>query len=129
MESWLSMYLLNIGFVLLKYSYKFGFGSITSLTKKYLRYHFVYFPFWFYYDIFTWLSILERSANDHIVICPHWRNDTRSREIEDTVNTSFTRCMLDNGYVILPWIKNHNSDLEYPITFYKRLNSKINKGG
>jgi hypothetical protein len=69
----------------------------------------------------TWLANLELLASPFakIIICPHWMNDNCSRRIEDVYNNYFTRKMLDEGYKILPIIKNHNHNPEYPITFYK----------
>ena len=71
----------------------------------------------------AWLTNLELLASPlaKIIICPHWRHDNQIRKIEDVYNNYFTRIMLHNGYKILPTIKNHNDDLEYPITFYKDM--------
>jgi hypothetical protein len=70
-----------------------------------------------------WLVQIERLASPSckIVICPYWSHDTYTRNIEDVQHNSFTETMLTRGYVILPRIANHNTDLEYPITFYKDM--------
>jgi hypothetical protein len=71
----------------------------------------------------AWLAKLELLVTPlaKIIICPHWRNDNYVRQIEDVYNNYFTRIMLHNQYNILPTIKNHNDELEYPITFYKDM--------
>ena len=68
-----------------------------------------------------WLTEVERLASPlcQIIICPHWSNDTRKRNIVDVQHTMFTETMIDQGYVILPKIKSHNHEPEYPLTFYK----------
>lgn len=70
-----------------------------------------------------WLAQLEELASltGHIIICPHWRNDTSKRIIEDVHNSWFTETMLNKEYVLLPRIKNHNQDPGFPITFYKNM--------
>jgi hypothetical protein len=70
-----------------------------------------------------WLTSLERLASStcQIIICPHWSNDTRKRNIKDVQHNLFTETMLNKGYVISSKIRNHNYDPEYPITFYKNM--------
>jgi hypothetical protein len=69
-----------------------------------------------------WLTHVEKLAAPAgaIVICPHWWNNTQTRTIENVRSNPFTDTMLQHGYMILPPIKHHNRDPEYPITFYKR---------
>jgi len=70
-----------------------------------------------------WLTQLESLASStcQFVMCPHWLSDNHGRRCKDVHNNWFTSTMLDNRYVILPKIGNHNCEPEYPITFYKNL--------
>ena len=67
-----------------------------------------------------WLDGLERLAarTCTIVICPHWSNDTRTRRIENIQCNPFTDTLLHRGYELLPPIRLHNHEPEYPCTFY-----------
>lgn len=73
-----------------------------------------------------WLSQLERLASPtcHIVICPHWANNSHKREIEDARNNLLAQTMLSKGYLLLTGLENHNHEPEYPITFYKKCGTQ-----
>lgn len=51
-----------------------------------------------------WLTQLEKLASStcQIIICPHWSNDTKKRNIEDIQHNLFTETMLNRKYVTLP---------------------------
>ncbi len=69
------------------------------------------------------LTELERVASPdcHLLICPFWKNKNGKRCISDIHKPTFTRVMLDYGYIILPFIEGHNHEPDYPVTFYKRI--------
>ena len=71
----------------------------------------------------TWLHQLERLASSKckIIICPHWKNNTHKTNINDIRYNIFTDTMLNNGYLILPKIKNHNHNCGYAITYFKNM--------
>jgi hypothetical protein len=70
-----------------------------------------------------WLVQLESLASPtcEIIICPHWLNDGHECKCKDVHHNLFTDTMLSRGYVILPKIRHHNYEPEYPITFYKNM--------
>ena len=103
----------------MKYDFVWVKGSVsadrfTFMSKK-LRIK--------YLSLSRWLTQLEKLASStcQIIICPHWSNDTKKRNIEDIQHNVFTTTMLERGYAILPKIRNHNDDPGYPITFYKNM--------
>jgi hypothetical protein len=71
--------------------------------------------------LIQWLNQLEKLATsaNTIIICPYWHHDKSKRKISDINNNLFTQIMLEKGYIILPKIKGHNKEPEYPITFIK----------
>ena len=72
-------------------------------------------------NIRNWLTQIERIASPgcRILICPHWLSDDSKRRIQDVRHTRFTEAMLQQGFTILDKIENHNSEPNYPITFFK----------
>jgi hypothetical protein len=78
------------------------------------------------FHLSDWLAKLELLASPiaKIIICPSWKNNYHIRRIEDVYHNYFTSIMLQNGYKILPSIKSHNKEPEYPITYYKNMSLK-----
>lgn len=79
----------------------------------------------------SWLTQLEKLASStcQIIICPYWSSDTKKRNTEDVRRNLFTETMLNRGYAVLPKIKNHNHEPEYPITFYKNISCTSHNSG
>ena len=73
------------------------------------------------YCLNNWLNQLEKLAAEtcHLLICPVWKNNGKTRLTNDIYNNNFTNIMLENKYKILPQIKDFCGELEYPIAYYK----------
>jgi hypothetical protein len=71
-------------------------------------------------NLSRWLEDVERLAAPSctIIICPHWSNDTHTRRIENIHCNAFTHTMLVHGYELLPPIRLHNHEPEYPCSFF-----------
>jgi len=70
-----------------------------------------------------WLIQIEQLASPtcQIIICPFCLYDGKRRKIEDIQHSFFSEAMLNKGYAVLPKIKNHNREPQFPITFYKNV--------
>lgn len=66
----------------------------------------------------SWMDSLA-APRGHIIFCPHWTASGSIRKTRDVLHNIFTDIMLAGGYEILPFIRGHNSEPHYPVTFHR----------